>query len=262
MWRNIRLTIAFDGTEFGGWQRQRHGQTIQGEIEKNLALITAAQVTLHGAGRTDAGVHAEAMTAHFATPATINCQSLVRALNSLLPAAIRIIKAEEVSADFHARYSATGKRYAYTIQTAAIQSPFERLYAVQVVKPLDFAAMRSCLAILIGTHDFSSFENSGSRDRSRDSVRGAVRTIVEARLSAGEGQKHTFLFSGDGFLRSMVRNIVGTVLEAGKGKISPADFAAILQAKDRNLAGPAAPAHGLVLKEVFYGPPTSEGLRS
>lgn len=262
MLRNIKLTIAFDGTEFCGWQRQRHGRTIQGEIEKNLSLIAASQVVLHGAGRTDAGVHAAAMVANFSTQATIHCQALVKALNSLLPPAIRILNAEEAAADFHARFSATGKRYTYTIQTSAIQSPFERLYAVQVTKPLDFAAMRSCLAALIGTHDFSSFENSGSRDRSLDSVRGAVRTIVEARLSAGEEQRYTFSLSGDGFLRSMVRNIVGTVLEAGKGRISPAEFTEILQAKDRNLAGPTAPAHGLVLKEVFYGQIPAEVLRA
>lgn len=254
MWRNIKLTIAFDGTEFLGWQKQQQGRTIQGEIEKNLALMTAAKVCLHGAGRTDAGVHAEAMTASFTTLATIRCEALCRGLNSMLPTAIRIIGAEEVPADFHARFSATGKRYAYTIQTSTIQSPFTRLYAVHLTDKLNFAAMKSCLPVVVGTHDFSSFENSGSRDKTLNSGRGAIRTITEARLIEEDQHCYTFSFSGDGFLRNMVRNIVGTILDAGKGKISPAQFADILQARDRNSAGPTAPAHGLVLKEVFYAP--------
>jgi tRNA pseudouridine38-40 synthase len=252
MQRNIKLLIAFDGTDFQGWQSQKNGRTIQDAIEKGLLVMTKRAVTLHGAGRTDAGVHAEGMVANFHTSTIINCSAFMKGLNSMLPSSIRILETTDVPADFHARFSAKGKRYGYTIQTGRIQSPLLRLYALHLPWKPDFQAMHSCLACVVGTHDFSSFENSGSRDKDLQPSRGAVRTIYEARLEEHGNQMYTFVFTGDGFLRNMVRNLVGTLLQAGRGRISADEFVAILKARNRETAGPTAPPHGLVLKEVFY----------
>ena len=250
--RHIRLVIAFDGTAFNGWQRQHHDRTIQGEIEACLARMGDTGVTLHGAGRTDAGVHADAMVAHFSTTGRIAPPAYLKGLNSMLPAAIRIMAAEQVDASFHSRFSARGKRYAYTIFTGRVMPPTRRLYALHVPHRLDFNAMRTCLGTLVGTHDFSSFENSGSRDKSLESGRGAVRTISVASLESPDENLHVFTFVGDGFLRQMVRNMVGTLLETGRGLRTPAEFAACLAARDRRAGGATAPAHGLTLQEVLY----------
>ena len=250
--RTIRLLISYDGTGFSGWQRQKQDRTIQGEIESRLAIMTTEDVFLHGAGRTDAGVHAEGMVAHFQTRSSISCRAIVRGLNAMLPGAIRIYEAEEADSSFHARFSATGKQYQYTVFTGRIQPPRLRLYSLHVTSPLDFPAMRKCLGLLEGTNDFSSFENSGSRDKDDCSGRGAVRTIHEAVIQEKTAELFVFLFTGDGFLRNMVRNLVGTLLEAGRGNISSADFARILDARDRTMAGPTAPAHGLQLNKVLY----------
>ena len=250
--RTIKLLIGYDGTGFSGWQRQRHDRTIQGEIESRLTVMTTEDIHLHGAGRTDAGVHAEGMVAHFRTHSSISCEIILRGLNSMLPGAIRIYHAEEVAPSFHARFSATGKQYQYSVFTGRIQPPHLRLYTLHVTSPLDFDAMRECLKLLEGTHDFSSFENSGSRDKSDCSGRGAVRTICEAVIREITPELFAFQFTGDGFLRNMVRNLVGSLLDAGRRSITPGDFARILDAKNRTLAGPTASAHGLQLKEVFY----------
>lgn len=250
--RNIRLRIAYDGTEFSGWQRQQHDRTIQGEIERCLTLITCEEIHLHGAGRTDAGVHAAGMVAHFTTLATLPCPVYVRGLNAMLPGAIRVLEALPVPLEFHARFSAVGKCYQYIVYTGKIHPPHRRLYSVHVTAQLNCAAMRDCLVILVGTHDFSSFENSGSRDKSKISGRGAVRTIHQAELLQHETDTLMFQFIGDGFLRNMVRNLVGNLLDVGRGKLSVVDFRTILQAKDRTMAGATAPAHGLFLQEVLY----------
>ncbi len=250
--QNIRLLISYDGTDFSGWQRQLHDRTIQGEIERYLTLMTREEIHLHGAGRTDAGVHAEGMVAHFATGSPLSCQTLLRGLNAMLPGAIRILDAVKVSPDFHARFSAIGKRYQYIIYTGSILPPHLRLYRVHVTAELDLTAIHNCLPLLEGIHDFSSFENSGSRDKSNCSGRGAVRTIHQAKLIQQTPDTLIFQFIGDGFLRNMVRNIVGTLLEVGRRKLTVVEFSAILQAKDRTRAGATAPAHGLLLKEVHY----------
>ena len=254
--RNIKLSISYDGTDFSGWQRQQHDRTIQGEIEKCLTHMTREQISLHGAGRTDAGVHAEGMVANFETRSTISCYAFLRGLNSMLDNAIRIFEVVQVELDFHARFSATGKRYQYTLYTGKIQPPQLRLYSVHITDKLHLPAVRDCLKILEGTHDFSSFENSGSRDKSNCFGRGAVRTIYHATLSENHPAQINFQFTGDGFLRNMVRNLMGTLLEVGRGKLSVEDFSEILQAKDRTMAGATAPAHGLFLKEVMYQPLT------
>lgn len=251
--RHIRLLICFDGTDFSGWQRQLHDVSIQGEIERCLTVMTNVEVALHGAGRTDAGVHADGMVAHFSTESRISCEAFRKGLNSMLPCAIRILDTSEVSESFHSRFSAAGKKYEYSIYTGHIMPPRERLYVVHVPYKLDFTAIHEGLSVLVGTHDFSSFENSGSRDKDKESRKGAVRTIMTAQLTSHEDSlHHCFTFIGEGFLRHMVRNMVGTLLEVGKGQRTVEDFRKILLARDRTAGGPTAPPHGLVLKEVLY----------
>jgi tRNA pseudouridine38-40 synthase len=255
--RNIRLLLGFDGTAYCGWQRQKNAPTIQGEIERCLAQMTGMPVTLQGAGRTDAGVHALGMVANFITGAQIPCQGFLQGLNSMLPGDIRIFAVDEVSAQFHSRFSATGKRYAYTICTAPVQPPTQRLYSAHVPRSLEPDLISAAMTRLIGTHDFSSFEGSGSRDRDNDDGgRGARRTLYRAEFIADPTLPDTSVFrlTGNGFLRHMVRNLVGTLLAVGHGKISPEGFATILLGRNRTLAEATAPAHGLTLEEVFYGP--------
>jgi len=256
MARNIRLLIAYDGTHFSGWQRQKSAPTIQGTIENCLAVITREKVHLQGAGRTDAGVHALGMTANFRTAARIPCPGLLKGLNSMLDPAIRILTAEEVGEDFHSRRGATGKIYRYTIFTGTVQSPLERLYTAHFPMRPDADAIRLALLLLEGSHDFSSFEGSGSRDVTRTTGRGAVRTIYRAEFLSEPGRPDVwfFRFTGDGFLRHMVRNLVGSLLPVGQGKITPDAFGALLGSHDRRMAGPTAPAHGLVLEQVLYEP--------
>lgn len=250
--RNIRLLIAFDGTEFKGWQRQKHDITIQGEIEKGITRMTNSEAMLHGAGRTDAGVHADGMVAHFATISNISCTAFQKGLNSMLPDAIRILSAEEVAENFHSRFSAKGKHYEYTFFTGKIMPPTERLYTLHTPYSLDFDRIEHCLKALVGTHDFSSFENAGSRDKSFPSRKGAVRTLMSAELRQIRKNTYAFAFIGEGFLRHMVRNIVGTLLEVGKHQRTVEEFKQTLAAKDRPAGGATAPAHGLKLIKVLY----------
>lgn len=250
--RNIKLLLAFDGTRYAGWQKQKSMQTVQGVVEEKLQIMTGEELCLHGAGRTDAGVHALGMVANYQTEASIPCQGFLKGLNSMLPPDIRVLEVSEVEAAFHARIAAKTKTYWYNFNNSAIQLPTERFYAAHFRGDLDFEAMRHSLAYLIGTHDFSSFEGAGSRER-QASKRGAVRTIIEASLETlNTSGDYRFIITGDGFLRHMIRNIVGTVLEVGKGKLTQDDVAVILAVKDRSAAGPTAPAAGLFLKEIFY----------
>ena len=250
--RKIKLVVGYDGTAFAGWQRQKHDRTIQGEIEKALCRMTQEDISLHGAGRTDAGVHAEKMVAHFSTSSAVSCEDFQRGLNSILPGAIRIYDTTEVDHSFHSRFSATGKRYRYTVFTGRIQPPEARLYSLHVATDLKLERIRDCLKAVEGTHDFASFENSGTRDKTKTIGRGAVRTIFAAELTQDGDHQITFHFTGDGFLRNMVRNLVGTLLEVGRGKLSTEDFTTILHAKNRSAGGPTAPPHGLFLEQVFY----------
>lgn len=251
--RNIKLLLAFDGTAYAGWQKQKSHKTIQGVIEDRLHVMTGEHTCLHGAGRTDAGVHALGMVANFATGTEIPCQAFAKGLNSMLPTDIRVLAATEVEAGFHARRSATAKTYWYNLTSGPVQLPTERLYCAHVFTALDIAAIQAGLAHVAGTHDFASFEGSGSRDPEVGG-RGAVRTIFAADLTVMKsGNYHRFVITGDGFLRHMVRNIVGTMLVVGQGRMAPSEVAAILGARDRSAAGPTAPARGLFLKEVLYG---------
>lgn len=249
--RNIKLLLAFDGTAYAGWQRQRSEKTIQGALEDKIQVMTGEHSCLHGAGRTDAGVHALGMVANFETGADIPCLAFVKGLNSMLPSDIRVLEAREIDPGFHARRNARAKTYWYNLSSGPVQLPTERLYCAHVFEKLDILAMRHGLAHMVGTHDFSSFEGAGSRDQ-EFTGRGAVRTITAATLETVGGEDRLrFIITGDGFLRHMVRNIVGTLVDVGKGRLLQSDIAAILAARDRSQAGPTAPAHGLFLKEVL-----------
>ena len=251
--RNIKLVLAYDGTSYAGWQRQKKEETIQGILEERIAVMTGDSPALHGAGRTDAGVHSLGMVANFHTISSIPCSGFLKGLNSMLPDDIRVLSVSEESAEFHARYSATGKKYVYVFSFQEVILPTERLYCAHFRGPLDISAMRECLDAIIGEQDFSSFEASGSREY-KDSGRGAVREIFSACLDRAEEGSERFVFeiTGDGFLRHMVRNIVGTLIEVGQGRRTVDEFRNVIKACDRSAAGPTAPARGLFLKEVFY----------
>ncbi len=254
MERNIRLVIAFDGTAYSGWQRQQNAPTIQGTVEEKLTVLCGHQVHIHGAGRTDAGVHALGMVAHFHTTAMRPLSTFTRGLNSMLPHDIRILDASEVPLDFHSRYQALAKTYRYDFFTGDIMQPTRRLYEAHLPGPFALDSCRKCLPFLMGSHDFASFEGAGSRDPLQKIGRGAVRTIfqTDCRPKAGKPDHWSFSITGDGFLRHMVRNLIGTLRQVGLGKTSPDDFAAILTACDRHLAGPTAPACGLFLEQIYY----------
>ena len=252
--RNIKLIIAFDGTDYFGWQRQKSDPTIQAIVEKAITKMTCVPVIVNGAGRTDAGVHAEGMVANFTTDSKIEPTGFLNGLNSILPNAIRIRSVEEVDESFHARFSAKGKEYEYHFVATGIVSPLDRLYVARVPSSIDIEVVRACLAQLVGEHDFSSFEATGSRDLSVTGGRGAIRTIFHAELVELDEKSGRFkvILAGDGFLRHMVRNIVGTLFDVGRRRISLTDFQSIMSAKDRTCAGATAPANGLLLKKVFY----------
>ena len=252
--RTIKLIISYDGTDFCGWQKQLKDRTIQGELEYCLSTMTTEKISVHSAGRTDAGVHAYAMVAHFHCTSKISCKILLRGANSMLPGSIRILDAQEVDGAFHARYFAKGKKYQYSLFTGPIQPPFNRFTSLHVTKPLNQTLMTKSLDAIVGTHDFSSFENSGSRDKSITTGRGAVRTIHSAKLIQVAEKILILEFTGDGFLKNMVRNLVGTILEVGKEKLTEMEFIQILEAQDRTKARETAPAHGLALIEVYYDP--------
>ena len=256
--RNIKLIIAYDGTRYAGWQKQKKDPTIQGLLEGAITTMTSAPVTLHGAGRTDAGVHALGMVANFTTAANIPCPGFLKGLNSILSADIRILTATDTGPEFHARRSACAKTYVYNICNTPVQIPTERLYSAHIPGNLDIDAIKDSLACIQGTLDFSSFEASGSRDPEKTGGRGAIREILAARINRQETEgRIRITLTGNGFLRHMVRNIVGTLIQVGKGTITVQDFTEILAAKDRSCAGPTAPARGLFLKEVHYQPFTA-----
>lgn len=244
--RTIKLTLEYDGTDYLGWQIQPHGKTIQGVLEDCLKQITGEEVHVIGSGRTDAGVHALAQVAHFKTKSPIEIHSLHRALNSLLPKDILIKKVEEVDPHFHARKKAMSKVYEYRILNRPLRSVFHRHYAWHIAQKLNREAMEKASSYLIGEHDFSSFQSTGTPTRS------SIRKVLRAEWKRSRGGILCFEIEASGFLKQMVRTIVGTLVEVGKGKISPEEFKEILHSKDRRKAGPTAPPHGLFLKKVKY----------
>lgn len=243
---NFKITIEYDGTAYHGWQRQAEDRTIQGELENALMAMTGDSITVTGSGRTDAGVHALNQVANFRCATLLTSEVFLKGLNSLLPDDIVITSCKVVPEKFHARYDVKSKVYHYKILNRLIPAAICRQYAWHIRKKLDLIAMQEALCCIIGSHDFKSFEGSGSPRAA------TVRRIISADLSKADHDYMVLKIEGDGFLKFMVRNIVGTLVDVGLGKITPEDFKKILASKDRNLAGITAPAHGLFLMEVKY----------
>jgi tRNA pseudouridine38-40 synthase len=245
--QTFRLTIAYDGTDFIGWQRQASGVSIQGLLEDALSELDGRPVTVIGAGRTDAGVHARGQVAGAALERQIDAAAVVRAVNIRLPASVRILDAVQVSDDFHARFDARRKSYRYRIWNADVMSPFERSYAWHVPMHLDLTAMAEAAAALRGTHDFAAFQGTGSDTQT------TVRTVVESAVTSDPGSPLiVYDATGEGFLRHMVRNIVGTLVEVGRGRFPARWIGDVLASRARSAAGPTAPAQGLILMAVAY----------
>jgi tRNA pseudouridine38-40 synthase len=292
-----KLVLSYDGTDFHGWQVQPGKPTIQGSLADAIAAVTGEQVLPQGSGRTDAGVHAQAQVASFSLGVNIPAKNLHRALNRILPPAIRVLSAEHAADNFHARHSAVGKVYQYRIYRGGICSPFMARYVSICKWPLDLEAMQSAGQMILGEHDFTSFAASDPdraerlademRDNSQlalekcsSTARGNIRRIEmsqwsresalplpgalgmiavgprpdssdEARTST-PGEILIYTVCGDGFLHHMVRNLVGTFVEVGRGRMSPAEIPGILESRDRAMAGPTAAANGLSLMKVLY----------
>jgi tRNA pseudouridine38-40 synthase len=253
----LKLTVSYDGTRFVGWQRQASGVSIQGLLEQALASFEGQPVTVHGAGRTDAGVHAFGQIAS----ATVTCRHgtevLTRGLNAQLPPDVRVLAVAEAPPAFHARFSARSKTYRYLLRNGAIAVPFERTSVWHVPEPLDVERMRTAAGALLGTHDFSAFQSAGG------SVATTTRTLLRSEVrplpvpphdlhAPDVGTLLAYEVEGNGFLRHMVRAVVGTLVEVGRGRRSPDTMAALTGGAARAQAGPTAPPHGLYLVRVDY----------
>jgi len=265
----FKITLAYDGTDFVGWQRQASGVSIQGLLEDALRDLDERDVTVTGAGRTDAGVHALGQVAAFTIDRPLTADTVVRALNARLPDAVRVLTAEEAAASFHPRFDARAKSYRYRICHSDVLSPFERRYAWHVPGPLDVAAMSAAATSLEGVHDFAAFQSVGSD--AKTTVRAVTSSLVapssvEGRQAQDERcefplmvsvSNHdrliTYDITGNGFLRHMVRAIVGSLVEVGRGRRPVEWIAAVMASRDRGQAGPTAPPQGLFLVSVTYG---------
>jgi tRNA pseudouridine38-40 synthase len=245
--RYFKLTIAYDGTDFHGWQFQTNKSTIQGEIVAVLRRLTQENVQLNGAGRTDAGVHALGQVGSFRTQSTLSATEFQRALNALLPQTIRIVGAEEVGPDFNARWSARGKVYRYRLYRGKVVPPFAWRYVLHYPFPLDEEAMRDAAARFVGVHDFTSFAAStGSEDD--DKERNMEREIYATELKRTEdGEELWFTVHGRSFLRYMVRKMMGTLLDVGRGKLKPENIEKLYELRDRSKSGPTVPPQGLCM---------------
>jgi tRNA pseudouridine38-40 synthase len=266
--RNLKLILAYDGSEFAGWQVQPGRATIQGALASAIGRLTGENVLPQGSGRTDAGVHAFAQVASFQTAASIPTENWVGALNDILPASIRVLDVSDAAPEFHARKSAKAKTYRYRIYRGAICPPFIARYAWHYPFPLDETLMAQAAGRVVGEHDFTSFAavdpervermsagevpNHGEHGGAHGKLENNVRTIFGSQWNR-EGDDLIYTVRGSGFLHHMVRNLVGTFLLVGKGTLSGEDFTAILSARSRSAAGPTAPARGLYLVEVEYG---------
>lgn len=244
--KNIRLVLEYDGSNYHGWQRQLGVLTIQEVLESRLEVMLQSRVGVRASGRTDAGVHARGQVVNFQARTRLKPEEIQRGLNSLLPPDIVVLRAEEAAESFHARFSATGKTYEYHILNRAIPSALERRYAWHVPQPLDFRPMLECLQAVLGPHDFAAFMASGS------SVISTERIIRRAELDGRDDGNVKLVFEANGFLRHMVRNLVGTIVEVGRGMRATEEFVDILASRDRRRAGMTAPAHGLFLMAVHY----------
>jgi tRNA pseudouridine38-40 synthase len=243
--RNFKLVLAYDGAGFMGWQIQPGVRTVQETLESSLEKIFDHPVRIIASGRTDTGVHALGQVANFHAESSIPTDGLLRGLNAVLPGDVSVISVTDASPEFHARYMARSKSYLYVMDTKEVRNPFLERYALHVRFPLDVQAMRESAKYLLGEHDFISFLASGSE------VRTSVRTMTASEVMS-RGSKVFFWIQGSGFLRHMVRNIVGTLLLVGRGKLLPEDMQRIIALKDRSYAGPTAPPQGLYLIGVEY----------
>ena len=249
---SFRLTIAYDGSDFVGWQRQASGVSVQGVLEEALSILDGRDVAVMGAGRTDAGVHARGQVASMTLARDIDAASVVRAVNARLPQTVRVIDAAEVPAAFHARFDARGKTYHYRIWNGEVMDPFLRGYTWHIASPaLDISAMNEAAALLRGRHDFSAFQAAETDAHS------AERTVFTSVLasephSMQSGRLLTYAISGDGFLRHMVRTIIGTLVDVGRGRQPSSWVGEVLASRDRGRAGRTAPAEGLCLMSVDY----------
>ena len=271
MSRTLKIVLAYDGTDLVGWQRQPTGESVQSLLETALAAIEGRAVTVVGAGRTDAGVHALGQVASCRVEHPLPVVQLARALNARLPASVRVLQVEEVPDSFHARYSAWSKTYRYLIVNDALVSPFERRYVWHVARRLDLGAMAEAARQLEGEHDFAALQGAGSATKTtiRTVAFARVRPVTTAKIAGalplaappGGGRLIAFEVCGNGFLRHMVRNAVGTLVEIGVGKRDPSSMIDLLASGDRTLAGPTAPASGLFLVGVEYpsGPESPPG---
>ena len=248
--RTFKITLSYDGTDFSGFQSQVHVRSVQGELEAALAEVEGTRVVVHGAGRTDAGVHALGQVASFTLSNSIAAGDLLRALNAKLPEDVRALSVEEAASGFNARFHARSKVYRYRISNTRVMSPFQRRYAWHISRSLDLNAMRQAALDLTGEHDFRSFQAVGG------TVQTTVRTITRSSWSeeplAGGGRLLTYEVAGSGFLKHMVRTMVGTLVEVGDGRRSPDSLLALVASRNRAAAGPTAPPSGLYLVRVDY----------
>ena len=262
--RNLKVILSYDGSEFSGWQVQPDAFTVQGTLASAVGRITGEKVLPQGSGRTDAGVHALAQVAAFVTESSVPTQNFVKALNDILPAAVRVLEVTEAPPEFHARHSARAKTYRYRIYRGAIGPPFLARYVWHYPYPLDEQAMARAAQLVVGEHDFTSFtavdpekranheEHDGARREEAASTSGSnVRHIYSSTWERG-GEGFVYTVRGSGFLHHMVRNLVGTFILVGKGTLQAEDVTRILEAKNRSAAGPTAPAGGLYLVNVEY----------
>jgi tRNA pseudouridine38-40 synthase len=249
--RNLKLVLAYDGSEFFGWQVQPDAATIQGTLASAIGRVTGEKVSPQGSGRTDAGVHALAQVATFATESPIPAQNLVKALNDVLPPSIRVLDAAEAPPEFHARKSARAKTYRYRMYRGAICPPSLARYVWHYPYPLDEDAMQQSAGFVIGEHDFTSFAAVDSERGREDETISNVRRIFDSAWERG-GEELIYTVRGSGFLHHMVRNLVGTFLLVGKSTLKPQHVTEILAARTRSAAGATAPASGLYLVSVEY----------
>jgi len=253
--RNIKLIIAYNGADFHGWQFQPGVATIQGALGDAARKITQEKIVIHGASRTDAGVHALGQVAHFKTQSALSAAEFQRALNALLPPSIRVVAAEEMGSEFHARWLAKAKTYHYRIYRGRVLPPFEYGRALHYPWPLDEDAMGLAAQEFEGEHDFTSFAASaGSEEDDRD--REIIRVIYSSQIvREPAGEEIKYVVRGRSFLRYMVRKIVGTLIEVGKGKLAPGDIPKLFELRDRSRSGPTMPPEGLYLVSLEYPDP-------
>lgn len=250
----LKITVAYEGTKFVGWQLQKNGRTVQGVLEEAVARIVGEPVRVHGSGRTDSGVHARGQVAHFDIPEHRLDVPWGRALNSILPGDVAVTLVERVHDDFHARYHSLSKTYSYTLWVEpTFLDPMRRRH-VWACGSVDVRAMELAASMLKGTHDFTSFQNAGT------DIKTTVRTITDFRVEQGQtGYELVWLVSADGFLKQMVRNLMGLLVTVGRGKADPEIVRSLLDERDRTLAPGTAPAQGLCLERVVYPEHVQQG---